>query len=691
MTVQTKQVDIPNFEFQEVSLINTTTGVIFRVYPRDTDEPYIFNQIIIDEDMFSEAVTGTLLFNDPAFLIDQLSFTSFDIVQIQFKSLKSIDANYAKTLTFRITEVVSNANAIAKNTMGPAGAAIPIAIKFASNEILYKNFNSSLVETFIGKISSGANENSPPSSTILKEEIPFIEAPTAITTRLPGFIEYIFENFGKDPQNPAQQYKKLKSDETFNGLWLKVNPSYYPWNKIGASLKISQLMNYVCEYACYQKNPNAVNYFFWEDLDKFNFRCVESLLEEANGTPVATYRPTLNEMDEDGMVVLSTVVETPVATLISNGAFSGEYVRVKPNWDNPYRAIIDTADALQKFQITYDYYGSLTQFKKIAPYPPLDENQNIDMSLAYAPNRISDSNYGYFQGAYSQKQTPWWNYWDGDYKGYAGVGGSSTDTDRIEDNYWQAQFDFCELPTMPLKIIYENIKKPLDPARKAYAGLKRLKTKWDFFYNTILGVRNMPSSFFAIITSARKIYDNGAGGIYEYTFEEVEFWRKSQTEVINLETRHRVWVNEDPNYPFYIVGVPWGIKGTRAYNLNEMLNTAAPIELDGQEYQTAFLGPGISAKVKKGSTPVQEGTSYPKEYRMMPVGRFILKSTDPVDRTNMVDAGRIVEMKVVSSRMVDVLASKAQGDIQVGLITSLPENAYMYVFDVVNAHDGVCS
>lgn len=452
-------------------------------------------------------------------------------------------------------------------------------------------------------------------------------------------------------------------------------------------------MNYVCEYACYAKNPNAVNYFFWEDLDKFNFRCVESMLEEAGGKPVATYTPTLNEVDQDGILILSTVVETPVATLVSNGAFSGEYVRVKPNWDNPYRAIIDSADSLQKYQVVYDYYGSENLFKKITPYPPIDQNKNLDMTLAYSPNRISDANYGYFQNAYSQKQTPWWNYWDPAYKGYEGAGGGNNDVDRIEDNFWQAQFDFCELPVTPLKIIYEKIKWPLNGARKAYADLKRSKTKWNFYNNTILGVRNMPTSFFALITSARKIYDNGAGGIYEYTFEEVEFWKKSQAQLINTQSYHRVWVNQDPSYPFYVVSVPWGIKGSNAYNLNEMLNTAAPRELDvGGEYQTAFLGPGISARVQKSGIPVvKEGTSYPQEYRMMPVGRFILKSEDPVDRTNYVDAGRVVEIKVVNSRMVDLLASNAIGGAASGLVTSLPENASMYVFDVVNAHDGICS
>lgn len=693
-----EQIDIPNFKFEEISLINTTTNVNFRVYPRNADEPYIFNQVVIDEDMFSESITGTLLFNDPAYFIDQLNFSSFDVVQIQYKSLKQIDNQVSKTFTFKITEVVTNANNLRKSILGPAGTAIPIAIKFASDEILYKNFNSSLVSSFIGKISVGSKAGKVSNQN--KKETSYLEvtcengeSPANSNKEIPGFIEYIFENFGKDPDNPKNPYKKLDSDPTFNSVWVKVNPSYYPWSKIGSSLKISQLMNYISEYACYEQNPNAVNYFFWEDLDKFNFRCVESLLNEASEKPVATLSPTLNENDQNNILSLTTITETPVATLIANGAFSGEYIRIKPNWGNPYRAVIDTSDSLLKDQVVYDYYSDKDKFKKISKYPPLDLNKNLDMTLAYAPNRISDSNYGYFQNAYSQKQTPWWNYWDPAYKGYNGSGGENNDVDRIEDNYWQAQFDFCELPVVCLKKIYENIKWPLNEARKTYADLKREKTKWNFYNNTILGVRNMPTSFFAMITGATKIFSNGAGGIYQYTFEEIEFWRKDQAELINVQANHRVWVNEDPAYPFYIVSVPWGIKGSRAYNLNEMLNAAGPSELDNsEEFQTALMGPGISARVKKSSsTVVQEGTSYPSQFRMMPVGRFILKGNDPVDRTDTIDAGRIVEMKVVNSRMVDILAAKAQGDINTGLITSLPENSSMYVFDVVNAHDGVCT
>jgi hypothetical protein len=668
---QIGQINIPNIEIQEITLINSTPVnessplVAFTVYPRNANEPMIFDSLILDEDMFSESVSGTLYFFDPAFIVEQLNFTSYDIVKIKYTAQES-----TKTATFRIVEIATEANTVSKQILGPFGNTIPVAIKFASDQLVYKNFDTMLLKSFIGRISSG----SPTSSNGYTNNVPNLEKCGKISG--PGFVQYVFQEFGFGANQGEDAPKQLEADPTYNDVWFKINPAHYPWSKIGVPAKIGQMMNYICEYACYEKNPNAVNFFFWEDLDKFNFKCVESLLEK----PIkATYTPSLNENDLNAIVDLQIIAETPVSKLVNNGAFSGEYVRVIPSWANPYNFISDTAESLNRYQVVYDYYGSFNAFKKISTHPPVDQK---DVSLIYSPNRINDSNYGYYQDAYGQGNRPWWNYWDSSYKHYQGelIGGITGEVERIEGNYWQAQFDMCELPASCLKKIYEKIKWPLSQKRSDYVYLKRQDTKWKFYRNTILGERNQPTSFYAILLDAVKIYDNGAGGIYQYKFEEIEFWFK-RDQGKGFRNQYSVQkVVADKNYPFSIVTVPWGIKGN-AYNLNEFLNTTLPKdkeESSDEGFQTALISPGASSQVLKGDNSINGVV-------MQPVGRF--RSQSSADNETIINhyVGRIVKIDVISSKMVDLLIPA----------TSFPcgfppkqELGPMFIFDVENS--GYC-
>lgn len=672
-----EQIQIPNIDIKEVTLINanpSATGqfVAFTVYPRNRNEPVIFDSIVLDEDMFSESVSGTLYFYDPAFIIEQMAFTSYDNIQIKLQY-----GTQTKTLSFKIVEIASGSNIVEKNILGPLGNTVPVAVRFASDQLVYKNFDTMLLRSFIGKISYDKSTG---------EKIPSLVEGLEKCQDIPGdgFVQYVFNQFGYGT-NTNNTQKTLKADNTFNDVWFKVNPSHYPWSKLGVPAKIGQMMNYICEYACYSKNQNAVNFFFWEDLDKFNFRCVESLLKE----PVkASYTPSLNENDIDAIVDLQVITETPVAKLVNNGAFSGEYTRIKPDWTNPYRTILDTSEGLKRTRVVYDYYNveDKNKFAKISPFPPIDVN---DVSIVYAPNRISDSNYGYYQEAYGQKELPWWNYWDSAYKYYEGeqIAGLTSEVERIEGNYWQSQFDFCELPASCLKKIYEEIKWPLTKDRLYYSYLKRADVKWKFYRNTILGERNLPSSFFAILTDARKIYSNKFGGIYEYGFQEIELWPKSASPgfvntsagiVVQSRKDH---VGNGRDYPFTVVTVPWGIRGI-AYNTNELLNTTLPVGVEegAPGEQTAVIGPGLSVKVDPGGVSPDSPFS---NFTMMPVGEHIVKTGDG---TSSVYVGRIVKIDTVNSSMLDLIAQDIN---QCGIVYN-SEYSNMFLFDVENAIDGEC-
>jgi hypothetical protein len=354
---------------------------------------------------------------------------------------------------------------------------------------------------------------------------------------------------------------------------------------------------------------------------------------------------------------------------------------------NPYRTILDSSEGLRRTRVVYDYYNreDRNKFAKISTHPPIDVN---DVSIVYAPNRISDSNYGYFQEAYGQKDLPWWNYWDSAYKYYAGeqIAGVTSEIERIEANYWQAQFDFCELPASCLKKIYEEIKWPLSKDRLYYSYLKRADVKWKFYRNTILGERNLPTSFFALLTGAGKIYSNKFGGIYQYSFQEIEFWPRNPETAPFINTSAAKVVQARPDYlgrdyPFTIVKVPWGIEGV-AYNINELLNCALPTSAengaDGE--QTALVGPGLAVKIDEDG--VSPDTPF-SNLRMQAVGDYLVKTGDGLEP---VYVGRIVKIDVVNSKMLDLIGSSIN---QCGIVSN-SEYSNTFVFDVENAVDGEC-
>jgi len=98
--MSSNQIPIPNITWGtagEITLVNTTNGLNFKIFPRDDNTPYIFQELIINEDMFSESLSGSLLFNDPAYFIDQLNFTTFDQIKIKCTT-PALNAVFSRTL-----------------------------------------------------------------------------------------------------------------------------------------------------------------------------------------------------------------------------------------------------------------------------------------------------------------------------------------------------------------------------------------------------------------------------------------------------------------------------------------------------------------------------------------------------------------------------------------------------------------
>ena len=251
---------------------------------------------------------------------------------------------------------------------------------------------------------------------------------------------------------------------------------------------------------------------------------------------------------------------------------------------------------------------------------------------------------------------------------------------------WQTMFDQTNLEISKLENIYNNVINPTKENYKEYLRIKNLKEKWDVYRHTICcDKEDIKMQFFAVIDDAKLIQDDSRGGIYEYTWREVEIWPKdaivddeeSDDEESDIELE--IITHEDA--PFSVVVIPDGLKGGEyiengvtkeengAFNLNELLNT--------KESDDIFVGPGVNVAD-------EDFNDYPEAYKMMPVGGYFKVGVDPCSEEVHFHK-HIVQMNRIPSYMLEVFVPEENEE---GEDDNFPEE--IFFFDVPNAHDGLC-
>jgi len=722
----------PNINFPNVSGVQIKVSAL-DLYPRDTtfqNETILFSSVTIDEDMFAESVFGSVEFIDTSknlFYTNEISIN--DPVLISFDG---------KTFEFKIVDINIVSDLASKQIVGPDSRPTKIIVRFASDTFLNANFTKTFYEDFIGKISIKEEDQSK-TSYLPEVKLPDAKSKVDDFVQLTGFLQ---------TQIAPILTKPLKADSTFNDIWLKHDPTHYPYSKLGSSLRISQIMNYICEYACDLYNKDAVNFFFWEDLQSWNFRSIESLLREQSNLKdkdLPYFTPTTDENNAGAIVSMEVINAVLPNKLLDGGAFVSEYVRIKPNWEEPFNSYLDTVGNLKRKRIEYNYQTDRSWLPISST--PVRYFEGLSTTV-----RITDTVYGYYTNPYQQAATPWWNYYD-NYNQYENDESFIVQSDRTETEFWQSQYDMCELPGDYLNIIMKKIKwrEALVTYRRDYADQKRLKRQWEVYKKSACCEREQPETFFALLTKATKLYGGidqtisenstnkittDAGGIWKYEWTEIEFWPRADSAQIpaanidpatgqaNPWSQYSIIEFEDNSFPFVFVmpqGYMQGITpidatypDNRAYNLNEILNSRVPEEFEylnsdgstGPPF-SLIMNPGITdtlgftgARADKTSI-----TSYPTGFKMMPIGKFRLIngpcpqnwSSDGTDsNSEFYHAGRVVQMfripaKALTTIRGETLPIQVVVDTEDGpTVGERDPISNLYVFDIENAHDGLC-
>jgi len=138
---------------------------------------------------------------------------------------------------------------------------------------------------------------------------------------------------------------------------------------------------------------------------------------------------------------------------------------------------------------------------------------------------------------------------------------------------------------------------------------------------------------------------------------------------------------------------------TRAYNLNEILNSRIPNDFEVADYKTIMMNPGISDGLAASANKTAV-SSYPNNFSMMPIGKFrVLTENCPPSfkdagteylTDDFYFGGRIVQMYRIPKQTLTGIQgiTQASSDI-ITQRTSVPTDN-LYLFDVENGHDGLC-
>ena len=443
--------DIFNLELYEVTIVGKN-GELYKLWPGISK--FSYNSLSITEGMFEASVTGQLIIRDLRSTAEQINFTGFEDLIIRFEN-PEIPGSY-KSLRFKIYNVQSSQDQT-DSLIYDEDTNIPnvmLTVQFISYEhylLNHKHFS----ELATGLTGSDIITKIATNSKLDKKDKDNI-----------GLVNSIEQRYFKTGKSAGTTQKRMFIEPTKNWIWYKQNQLMYPWSKLNRPIKPLQLMQFLAEYSIAENNPYVCNFLFWQDLDRWNFRSIESLIYEEQ--PYREYSFSIAETLDLGYIFdLRILNESNFLRLLESNALASKYQLVEPKWDQPYREYLDYNESHSITEITYDYFRDYYKWSKVEKYPLLESNISTVPTVV---NTIQDNVSGYFSPNYSNREkTVSW-----EHHGY-------THGNREGSNTWQPMFDQIDLDGSICKKIQKEIKQKIKDKKIEYARKKNLKEKWKVY------------------------------------------------------------------------------------------------------------------------------------------------------------------------------------------------------------------
>jgi len=678
------------------------TKLVVHPPPSEGNNPpsRILGSLTITEGLFTSGMRGTLKILDPSSVGDDFNIIGNEKIIIDFETPSVDDSQHS--LTFCAHDVKYSGDDTDDKLRGPAqriGAAWRIDFVTCEKYLLNWNELDYMNEDFIGKIAGIHDEMGP------------------------GLIDVLAQKYF-DPEATPFSYaaNAMDIEPTHNSIWLKSNQNMYPWGKDTNQPNLINLMNNLSENAV-TESQIGMNYLFYQDFGGWHFKSINKMIEDSTSsswfglietdnkrTYFITDSDDPNDREGNDRRIQNMVMLNEYSHMLmwEKGAYSSYYELVKPNYEDPYFEYMDSVSRHQKSKInendeededmfwgkrrivTFDYHKDTKDWPRITgeggfSLLPDSIDTSVDVEEIHkgkgrkSVRKYDDSGmWGYFSSLYNNPQeTP---------MDYLGSRNSNGKYGKTNDMMWQTQFDQTDLKAETLYTIQKKIKEPLREKHEEYVQLKNLKRKWNVYRHSVCcDKKTNKYQFLAVIEDARQIQENERGGIFEYSWREVEIWPK---EFLGNPDDDDIEDLSHDEAPVAIVVVKGGAHGelmeedqnewtNPSYNINELFNNE-------DDEDNVYVGPGINVAD-------DDHNDYPQSYQMMPVGGYFKIDDDPCVLETASDVyyhKHIVQMYRMPGKVLDTIEPKPKIDEDGIEDKGVPED--FYFFDVPNAHDGLC-
>lgn len=438
------------------------------------------------ESLFDMCMFGKVIVFDDRNWVDDFQFNSLETLEIKFKISDSTEIIDLKFFIYDAKNI-SDETYIGDTTSADERISV-WSLDFVSSELFFANFNDSFLETgkdFVGEIALNPR----------KETDDGIE----------GLVNLLFKKYNLKKKNLGtdEDGKKLEYDIEKPGdgqIWLKYDNVSYPWMKRWGQRRILTLLKSVANYVVgeYQGGEyERHDFFVWEDRDGWSFKSfTEMALDPLEPWASRAKKPTegfiitIDPLVKNRILSWEVINQYNIQNLLESGAFYSSYIRITPNWSNPYLDFTSSNDSFLEQIVSYDYTKDYS-IPTIGEYRLLPDNFKIktttDIGTPNYAMKVDDQIYGYYSKNFLN--TPFHQEWDSYGRTLHGP---------LNSIAWQPQFDITETE---LDFAYQEsdqnfdiktlgyaiplIREELKANRAEYARQKDIKRKWEVYRCTI--------------------------------------------------------------------------------------------------------------------------------------------------------------------------------------------------------------
>lgn len=493
-----------------------------------------FQGIVVSESLWEPSVKGTLYVTAKNSEGELFNITGHELLEVVIKTptLSTDESeNDRQEFRFHVTKVTEISDSASLTIEGKGGPSSTYVIEFQPFELEFFDKQNPLDSPeFIGKI---AGED--------------------------GLVDYLAERFfSPDSTDYSSVSEDMDVEPTLNSVWYKSSQGSYPYGKTSKRMDLGQLMNHLSENAVSSENSSAANYLFWQDLNRWHFRSIDSLIRDADN--IKTYEVKFGDPSKQSIDSFTFTKKIDQRELLISQAYKSFYTHVSPIYYDSYSNYLTTSNKLKRSNVTYDYYRDYDRWNHLEEYPLLPENLNNQDSDG---GEIKDPMYGYFNTNEYNDPNP------------TKLDNTTSNSQKNTMVSWQTMFDQTDLSYELLKTIRQDIIGSKAEAINQYVLKRLLKEKWNVYKYSICCI-DQPEEViedvgYGMIVNYSKDPDSY---YYDYRIAPVELWTNDAT--VDPE---RILNSSFPSSPILvaakgITGEDENIRVTtiNAYNITEIFN-----------------------------------------------------------------------------------------------------------------------